>query len=286
MILVVICAAISGFCFGYEVGIIDTILAMSTFQMWSHTSPGVDSDAPETTGWIVSTFLFGCIAGSIAVSWLADRIGRKRSIIVGAFLFCLGGAGQSAAPSLAVLYSMRILSGCSIGILSMVAPLYISETSPADVRGSLIAVQQLLITFGVLVASCVNAGIYSLGGSSGNLQWRIALAAQVAPGVLLFCLMLAMPFSPRWLLMRGRATEATAVIEHLRGAAGPQDAAVQAELAEMRAGIAEDRRVSVHTSGDSAWLDLWHSSVRWPLLLACVLQIAQQVRNTAAIMNL
>jgi MFS transporter, SP family, sugar:H+ symporter len=278
MISVVICAAISGFCFGYEIGIIDTVLAMPSFRAWSHTRPGIDADAPETTGWIVSTFLFGCIGGSIAVSWLADAIGRKRCILLGALLFSLGGAGQASAPALGVLYAMRVLSGCSIGVLSMVAPLYISETSPTSVRGSLIAVQQLLITFGVLFASCVNAIIYATGGGSGDVQWRAALAVQILPGAVLFCVMFATPLSPRWLLQRGRVAEATAVVVHLRGATSSDDPAVSAEITEMKAGIDEERREGSDEKGCcGAWRDLFHPRVRWPLFLACALQVAQQV---------
>lgn len=177
MIVVALCAAVSGFCFGYDIGIIDQVLAMHSFQAWSGTT-SADADAPQIKGWIVSTFLFGCIGGSLCVSYLADAIGRKKSMLLGALCFCAGGVGQSCSASVGSLYGTRVLSGFSIGILSMVAPLYISETSPADVRGSLIAVQQLLITFGVLVASCVNAAIFAFGGD-GDTQWRSALAMQV-----------------------------------------------------------------------------------------------------------
>lgn len=102
-----------------------------------------------------------------------------------------------------MLYGTRVLSGFAIGILSMVAPLYISETAPTDVRGSLIAVQQLLITFGVLVASCVNAAIFAFGGS-GDIQWRTALSIQVS-GITAVFIYVTLLVSSRRFLFHGRS---------------------------------------------------------------------------------
>lgn len=83
---------------------------------------------------------------------LPDKIGRKRSIILGSALFAIGGAIQAAAYTIGFIYGGRVVSGLAIGILSSVVPLYISEVAPTEVRGRLISVQQLMITIGILIS--------------------------------------------------------------------------------------------------------------------------------------
>lgn len=225
--LTALAAAVSGLCFGYEIGIVDAVLAMPTFQAFFATNASVD-------GWIVSSFLMGCLFGTSLVSFAADRYGRKPCLLVGASLFVLGGAAQTAAGGVASLCLGRALSGSGIGILSMAAPLYICEVAAPAERGALIALQQLLITVGILAASIANAGLYTLGGALGDAQWRAALAAQTAPGLLLLLLAAPLPRSPRWLVMVGRGEEAAGVLARLREAEAGSEG-VLAELAGIRA---------------------------------------------------
>lgn len=119
-------------------------------------SPG----SADIKGNITFIFLIGCVVGAAIVSWLADVIGRKYSILIGGALFTIGGGLQAAATDFALLYVGRIVSGFGIGILSMCVPLYISETAPTNVRGSMIAIQQLMITIGILIASIVNSILF------------------------------------------------------------------------------------------------------------------------------
>ena len=199
-------ASISGACFGYEIGIIASVLEMDSFQLWTGigvadaASGAVLPSASQAgiTGWVVSSFLFGCIAGSVCVYFLADAIGRRGSIFAGAALFVAGGALQAGATALSLFYAGRVIGGAGIGILSMVAPLYISETATTAARGRLIATQQLSITIGILAASCVNAALYLLGAGLGDGQWRAALSAQIVPGLALAVVMVPLPRSPRW----------------------------------------------------------------------------------------
>lgn len=149
MILVAVCAAVSGFCFGYDIGIIDQVkcglqthpsvppvptrrcsqvLAMGSFRLWSGTRPGIDPDAAGTTGWIVSTFLFGCIGGSLAVSYLADAIGRKRSSE-------LRGTGQAQSPLHTTQHSRRRTASPSRGAVFLRGRDRASELD--DTRGPL-----------------------------------------------------------------------------------------------------------------------------------------------------
>ncbi|KAJ3046541.1 hypothetical protein HK102_013142, partial [Quaeritorhiza haematococci] len=149
--VVAFAAALGGFLFGYEIGIIDQILGMEAFGLlfglkeYNSTGFLIESpSAPDIKGWVTSTFLLGCVFGALLVSMMADMIGRKWSILIGGFLFAAGGAVQTVASVISLLYTGRVISGVGIGILSMVVPLYISETAPTEVRGRMIAVQQLM----------------------------------------------------------------------------------------------------------------------------------------------
>lgn len=105
-------------------------------------------DSPHSgdiKGNITSLFLVGCVVGAMIVSVMADYLGRKRSILVGGLLFAAGGALQAGALDYAMFIAGRVISGLGIGVLSMVVPVYISETAPTKIRGRLIAVQQLMV---------------------------------------------------------------------------------------------------------------------------------------------
>jgi MFS family permease len=271
-------SAVSGLCFGYEfvssaplaranyslthtlnpnrIGIVDAVLAMQTFQKFFSTSASVD-------GWIVSSFLLGCLLGTALVSFCADRFGRKPCLIAGSLLFICGGLAQTGAFSVSALCVGRAVSGTGIGALSMVAPLFITEISIPSDRGALVALQQLLITVGILLASVVNSILFAAGQTLGDAQWRVALAMQVLPGALLLVLALPLPRSPRWLVMVGRDGEAGAVLAKLRELplGAPQ---VVEELAGIRAelggegllgdavGAGERARLAPASGGDGA----------------------------------
>lgn len=270
-------AAVSGFLFGYDIGIIDTVLKMPSFQLYfgtavidpSNPNEVIDTDIQSSVdGNVVSSFLAGCMGGSLVLSLLADSIGRKRSILVGAALFTTGGTLQAIATSLPFLYVARAVSGVSIGLLSSVTPLYLSEIAPAHGRGRMVAIQQLMITVGILVASVVNAVMYLI--VSGEDQWRGALGAQSLPGGLLLLIVGWLPFSPRWLMSKGRVDDAVAVIAKLRGL-DANHASVQAEVSEIQEEIDSEA-----AAGQSTWIELVRGTLRKRVLIACTLQFFQQ----------
>jgi MFS transporter, SP family, sugar:H+ symporter len=207
--MVALTSAISGLSFGYEIGIIDTVLQMNSFEVYFSL---LGDDSALRVGDIVSLFLIGCVFGTVAVSDVADRLGRKYSILLGALIFATGGLLQAFTVNFAMLLSSRFISGLSIGILSMIAPLYISEISPTNIRGSLISIQQLAITLGILFASIVNAVLFNLyQNRDDNTEWRLALGIQSIPGFLLFGAMWFLPESPRILLVKGKGTSKKAL---------------------------------------------------------------------------
>jgi sugar porter (SP) family MFS transporter len=295
-----ITAGVSGLCFGVEIGIIDAILAMRSFQLFFGTA-AYDADGvlrvveskDEVEGNIVAAFLAGAMGGSILVSYLADAWGRRGSLRAGSLLFIAGGLIQALAVNLAMLYAGRAVSGAAIGVLSMVAPLYVGEVAPAESRGRLVALVQLLITVGILLASCVNALMYSLFESAGEAQWRGALAAQIVPGVALAALLLFMPESPRWSLSKGRMEEAGRVLARLRGVTSAEAPAVVADMAAMQA-LVEADAVKVESFGQKSafmrhsWVEPWAPLLSGPglrrLLTACALQVFQQATGINVIL--
>lgn len=249
-------------------------MAMPSFKLWAGYGPGNEGSEADITSWVVTSFLLGCIGGSCIAGWMADALGRKPTIVLGGLAFTIGGAVQAAAGSLTVLYLSRTLSGVAIGALSMVAPLLIAETAPAAQRGMLVALEQLLITIGILTASVVNSVLYVYYADSGDYQWRTALAVQALPGVLLLLVVLPMPRSPRWLASKGRTTAAASALARLRGVA-VDDPLVTSELGSIQEEIARDSAAS--GGGPPSWRDLLAPRARRPITVAVILQVCQQM---------
>ncbi|KAJ3084961.1 hypothetical protein HK102_000449 [Quaeritorhiza haematococci] len=274
--IVAFAAALGGFLFGYEIGIIDQILGMNAFGLrfglkkFNETTQLIQKTEAEgdIKGWVTFAFLMGAALGAVIVTDLADRIGRKWCILIGGFLFAAGGLIQTLADAIAMLYSGRAVSGIGIGILSMVVPLYISETAPTDVRGRMISVQQLMITIGIFIASCVNSVILSF--LTGDVQWRTSMGMQVIPGSLLVLIIIFMPYSPRWLMSRNRDAEAVQILAKLR-ASDVNSATVQSEYHDIKAGIELERQI-----GNADWHELFKRGIFNRVVIAFVLQTFQQ----------
>jgi len=293
--LVAFAAAIGGLLFGYEIGVVSQVLAMPSFGLffellvWQNvSSPAYNKDdctkfndttalcpSPNhgsNTGLITFTFLIGCAAGAIIVSMLADWWGRKKCVIASGFGFLIGGAIQSASASAGMLYVGRVISGVAIGILSMVVPLYISEAAPTEIRGRMIAIQQLMITIGIVIASLVNTAIILSYGSKNldNTEWRVALAIQCLPALGLSLVMMFMPESPRWLAEKGRDDESLVVIAKLRSAPASDEGVVE-EFKEIIDGVQFERAV-----GNGSWSELFTKGLSNRVALTVVMQFFQQ----------
>lgn len=283
-IVVSFAAALGGFLFGYEIGIVDAVLRMDDFglkydiKVLNATTGLIEASphAADVKGWVTSTFLLGCVVGALIVSWMADSLGRKWSILIGGGLFAVGGGLQAASVDFASMYSGRVVSGFGIGILSMCVPLYISETAPTHIRGRMIAIQQLMITIGIFIASCINAGIFV--ATSGEFQWRLALAIQCVPGALLLVIMIFMPYSPRWLVNRDRDAEAITVLSKLR-ASPPSSVVVTCEYTDIKNGVAFERQI-----GEASWGELGKTGIFNRVLIALALQTFQQLTGINVIL--
>ncbi len=221
-------ATLGGLLFGWDTAVISG--AVSSIDAYFIDPLGLSETARSSlSGWTISSALVGCIIGAGVAGWLSTALGRKGGLIVAALLFLLGSVG-SAVPELGfgtighmgpnalrqfIFY--RIVGGVGVGIASMLSPLYIAEISPSAIRGRLVSFNQLAIVMGILVVYFVNWYIASLGNdvwlkSSG---WRWMLASEAIPSTVFLVLLLFVPDTPRWLVLRGRNDEALAQLQRV-----------------------------------------------------------------------
>jgi sugar porter (SP) family MFS transporter len=275
---VALSSAMGGLLFGYEIGVIAQVLSMYSFNSYfGALLPELDQNGNHlktdiytfNQAMVPFTFVVGCCVGAIFSTWSCDAFGRKKPILFSGILFLVGGVMQAVGTTLLVFYVGRVLGGVSIGILSAAVPLYISETAPTDIRGRMISVQQLMITIGIVIANVVNAIITSqLQGQ--EMEWRLALAMQCVPAVILSFLMLFMPMSPRWLATRDRNEEALATVARLRSSSVTSQI-VQQEYKEIIEGVEFER-----TIGTGTWKELFSGNMTKRTFRTFVLQTFQQ----------
>ena len=212
-IVLSIAAAVGGFLFGFDSSVINGAVQ------------SIEADytkEPILTGFVVAIALIGCAVGAIAAGALSDRYGRLKVMIVGSALFLISSIGSALTFSVPDLIVWRILGGLGIGIASVVAPAYIAEVAPRQIRGSLASLQQLAITLGIFAALLSNALLVAVaGGSADNMlwwgldAWRWMFLIGVIPAAVYGFLAFTMPESPRFLLSRGRTDEARAIFARL-----------------------------------------------------------------------
>ncbi|HUA43246.1 MAG TPA: sugar porter family MFS transporter [Streptosporangiaceae bacterium] len=241
--------ALGGLLFGYDTGVVSGALLFLR-----HNFGGLSNIQEEL---VTSLLLVGAMAGALLAGRLADRIGRKPTILITATVFVVGVLLAAFTPSYAVLLVARVIIGLAVGASSLTVPLYIGEAAPPAVRGGLVSLNQLAITIGILVSYLVDYGL----ASSGN--WRLMFGLAALPAVLLFIGILTQHESPHWLVERGRETEARAVLARLRR---PDE--VEPEVTEIR---------EVISRGRGGLRELLAAAVRPALFVGVMMAVFQQV---------
>ncbi|KAL6844198.1 hypothetical protein ACP4OV_025871 [Aristida adscensionis] len=221
---------------------------------------------------LVGCLTFISLLGCLAAGRTSDAIGRKWTIGLAAAVFQTGAAIMTFAPSFALLMSGRLLAGVGIGFGVMVAPVYISEISPATLRGSLASFPEIFGSLGILLGYVSNL---VFAGLPDGTNWRVMLGAGVVPSVAIVFVLMAIPESPRWLVMQSRTAEARAVL--LKVTDGEEEA--QERLAE----IEEAARATA--SGKAVWRELLRPSpvVRRMLITGLGVQFLQQITGIDAL---
>lgn len=237
---IVAVATIGGFLFGYDSGAVNGTQDGLTKAF--NLVPGSWSPT-NGLGFTVASLLIGCFIGAFFAGRLADLMGRRNTMILAAALFLAGALVQGAASVQIIFVIARICGGMAVGAASVLSPAYISEVAPANIRGRLTTVQQIMIITGLTAAFVVNyflaktAGVSTARFWGGIAAWRWMFLMQAVPAAIFLLALFMIPESPRYLVSKGRADQAQGVLTSLFG-----PGVARAKLDEIRATFSEDHR--------------------------------------------
>lgn len=252
---------------------------------------------PALVGWANSCALIGCLVGSLMAGALSDKFGRKRLLIFSALLFAVTSIGNGLAHQFTVFIAWRMLGGVAIGLASNLSPMYIAEIAPAQMRGRLVAINQLTIVFGILAAQVINWWLVrnlrpemlaALGPNTdeaaqdlfirnswfGQSGWRWMFSLTAIPSALFLLGMFLVPESPRWLAKNGRRDSARAILAKIGG-----DTYASAAVADIESTLAGE------DTGRVRFRELMEPKLRTVLVLGVALAVFQQWCGINVIFN-
>ena len=233
-------AGLGGILYGFDMGVIAAAL------IYVRDSFHLSTLMQEV---LVIAVLVGVMIGALVGGTVADRIGRRKTLIWGAVLFIAGSILAPLSPNVYVLFVARALLGVAVGFTSVTAPVYVSELAPPQSRGMLIGLYQFALTSGIALADLVGYWFAATAGMA------MMFAFGLLPAVLFLFMVLTVPESPRWLFAQNRLAEAESVLKSYTDEAG-------ARL------LLEDIRVSLMTKMERRWSALWSPAVRGSLFIA------------------
>ncbi|MDA7028134.1 sugar porter family MFS transporter [Bacillus sp. CLL-7-23] len=246
----------AGILFGYDIGII------------AGAEGHINHDfnlSPLWLGIVVSSLMGGAIIGSILSGLLGDKFGRRKLILIASVIFFVGAIGSAVAPDEIFLTIARVFLGTAVGTASSLVPAYMSEIAPANIRGKLSGLNQLMIVIGLLLSYIV-AFIFEPIPNS----WRLMLGSAGIFAIVLYIGMLKLPESPRYLIKNGMADKAREVLASLRHS-----------KAEVDAEISEIQDVAEHE--ESGIGQLFHKKFRMALIIGVGMATFQQIQGANSI---
>ena len=252
---IVLIAAVGGFLFGYDLSLISGAVIFLRMEF---------ALTPFWFGVVTASAVLGCPFGPLAGVWLADNLGRKRTLIIASLLFMALTIGCAAAGGMVGFVVWRFIGGMGVGLASTVSPMYIAEVAPAHLRGRLVVVNQLAAVSGLLLSVFVTY-LLSFGG-----HWRWMFATQGVPVVCLMIGMLLVPETPRWLATVGRYGEALRVLMKINGRTQAEKELkdIQVELGDEPGGFGE----------------LLRPGLRLALLIGVLLMVFSQINGVNMIL--
>ena len=267
-------SALGGFLFGYDTVVINGTV-MQVTQQYGLTD--------FWKGVFVSSALWGCVIGSAVAGWVSDLHGRRRTLVVAALLMLISAVGCGVAWSAGSLIFFRWIGGVGVGVASMVCPLYISEVSPAHLRGRMVTLFQFAITIGIFVAYLANLGWQAIAdqqavGAEGGVVrwmlvdevWRVMFTAEAIPGVVFLALSLVIPETPRFLAKVGRLPDARAILARI-GGSGSADS----QIAEITDALAHE---------EGRLIELVRPGMRMALFVALFLSIVSEMSGVTVVL--
>lgn len=274
LLLICLVSAMGGLLFGYD------WVVIGGAKIFYEPFFNLEGSA-ALRGWAMSSALVGCLAGALLSGSWSDRYGRKKMLIIASFLFVISAIGTGLADRFSWFIIYRIIGGLGIGIASNVSPVYIAEVSPASVRGKFVALNQLTIVLGILMAQLVNwqIGEYFttepdvLGENAVQWAWRWMFWAELIPAGVFFILSFIIPESPRWLATQGRNKESGRILTRIGG-----------EEYALRT-LSELQRLGKPEGKSGNWRELWQPGLRNVLIIGVVLAVFQQWCGINVIFN-
>lgn len=269
LIFVAFVVSLGGFLFGFDAGIISGVMNFA----------GPEFDLNEIqSGWVVSSPSFAAMIAMLLSGRLSDKLGRKKILLIVAFLYALSALLSAYASSYEMLYIARMIGGFAFGAALVLAPMYIAEISTAENRGKLVAIQQLNIVLGFFVAFLSNYlfNKYNTPDSTfltDENVWRWMLGVELIPAVLYFGALFFVPRSPRWLYLQNKFTEAKKVLTDIHG-----DIRGLAEIESIEESINADKhksRVQIK--------DLFKPALRFILVVGLIVGVLQQITGINAV---
>ncbi|HZQ47343.1 MAG TPA: MFS transporter, partial [Verrucomicrobiae bacterium] len=236
-------------------------------------------------GWANSCALIGCLVGALVAGALSDKFGRKRLLIAAALIFAVTSLGNALANNFALFIAWRIFGGVAIGLASSLSPMYIAEIAPAPIRGKLVAINQLTVVIGILLAQYINwflvrqlpAGAtddFIRDSWFGQQGWRWMFGLTAAPAILFFTGMFFVPESPRWLAKSGKEKLARGILNKIGG-----EVYAGAAMGDIQSTLASEEIQRVRFS------DLLDPKMRKVIVLGVVLAVFQQWCGINVIFN-
>lgn len=270
-------AAMGGLLFGWDWVVIGGAkpFFQRYFQLTSETQ----------IGWANSCALIGCLIGAVVAGGLSDKFGRKKLLIIAALIFAVTSIGNALADNFTIFIAWRIFGGVAIGLASSLSPMYIAEIAPAQIRGKLVAVNQLTVVIGILLAQYINWYLVRglpTGASDdfirnswfGQQGWRWMFGLTAAPALLFFIGMFCVPESPRWLAKNGKSNLAHNILKKIGG-----ENYANAATAEIQSTLASEEIQRVR------FADLLEPKMRKVIVLGVVLAVFQQWCGINVIFN-
>jgi SP family arabinose:H+ symporter-like MFS transporter len=260
--LISLVAAVGGLLFGFDIAVIAGAIPFIT-RYFTLT--------PGQLGMAVSAVALGCMLGAAGAGFVSDRIGRKKVLILAAVLFVVSSLLTAIPTTLWCFVFARFLSGVAIGFASPVSPVYIAEVAPAHVRGRLVTLNQLAITFGMLAAYAIDWLLASAGSAEWRdaQAWRWMFASGAFPSLLFLGALFLVPESPRWLVKRGLVDRARDVLASI---GGPDYAA--RELREIRETVDHE---------DTSLGQLFRRPLLLPMMIGILIMVFSQATGLQAV---